>query len=112
MRYLTSIFCFFASILLANGGEFIAIHWINPLMDTNNTYRMYHATNITLPLDQWPSIATMAGDRNALQLEVNPGVHFFYMTASNFWGVSSNSNVVGTPEIIPPFQMTIKKEGP
>lgn len=78
-------------------------------------FQLYQAPDLTLPLDQWTPLASVAATNFApyqvdlcgtnwmatnltVQLEIQPGAYFFVGTASNFWGETSiTSNVVATP---------------
>lgn len=77
----------------------ITLAWNYPTneLSTNLTFRLYHSTNITVPLTNWTVITNIAGTNTSVSLPVLPGAHFFALTASNFWGESDFSNVASTP---------------
>ena len=75
-----------------------------------NTFYLLHSTDISTPVSNWNVIAVIPGLATNHFLDVQPGRHFFTMTASNFWGTSSNSNIASTPEVIKPFQLEIRRE--
>lgn len=79
--------------------EDISLAWDYPESEkTNVVFRVYSSTNITIPLNQWTVITNVTGT-NFVRLKVVPGVNYFTMTASNFWGESIFSEVVSTPAL-------------
>jgi alpha/beta superfamily hydrolase len=86
----------------ASVSEIVTLAWQHGASgpDPATTYRIYHSTDVALPVAQWAEVAQIAGDQTNHSLNIMPGEHFFVMNASNFWGLSSNySNVASTPEV-------------
>ena len=61
-----------------------------------DVYKLYHSTSLSVPLTNWEHIATAPGNVTTAQAFVQPGQHFFFLTASNAWGETLPSNVAGT----------------
>ena len=81
------------------GSDTVTLAWDYPSaeLNTNLTFKLYHSTNPTLPLAQWMPFTNIAGTNLSVALSINVGVHFFFLTASNWWGESDPSNVASTP---------------
>ncbi len=60
-------------------------------------FRVYHSTNPDLPLYKWTPLTNTAGTNCSITVPVERGRHFFYITASNWWGESDPSNIASTP---------------
>lgn len=60
-------------------------------------FKLYSSTNMTVPLTNWTVLAVVPGTNRSVTLPVEPGVRFYALTASNWWGESDFSNAVGTP---------------
>ena len=77
----------------------ITLAWDYPAseLSTNLSFKLYHSVNPAQPLAQWTPITNIAGTNLSVSLPVEVGVHFFYLTASNWWGESDPSNVASTP---------------
>lgn len=77
----------------------VTLAWDYPPAElTNITFKVYHSTSIALPLTNWV-VLTNAISTNQVQVSIAPGVHFFSVTASNFWGESTFSNIASTPAL-------------
>ena len=83
-------------------------------VDTNIVFILHGTTNATTPIQQWPVDATLSvapfwsngvvnvpiqGDHFVFSVSqpTLPGIKFWYVTASNFWGESFPSNVLAMP---------------
>lgn len=77
----------------------VTLAWDYEVLDTNNTFRIYHTTNITTPKSNWVVIATVPGTNLTATVYVTPGVNFFAATVSNMWMESDFSNVASTPAL-------------
>jgi len=62
-------------------------------------FRLFHSTNITVPMTNWVVLTNVPGTSTSVSVVITPGIHFFVMTASNFWGESDFSNVASTPAL-------------
>lgn len=60
---------------------------------------LYHSTDLTVPLTNWPVYTTIPGTNRLFTITIEPGVHFFTMTASNFWGQSDFFPTVSLPGV-------------
>jgi hypothetical protein len=75
----------------------VTVEWDYPSNDVPTmTFNVYHSTNISLPVANWPKLASVQG-ATRVPLTVTPGPNYFVCTASNFWGESDFSNVASTP---------------
>ena len=81
------------------GSDTVTLVWDYPSaeLNTNLTFKLYHSINPTLPLAQWTPFTNIAGTNLSVALSIDVGVHFFFLTASNWWGESDPSNVASTP---------------
>jgi len=79
----------------------VTLVWDYPTneMTTNLWFNLYHSTNITVPLANWPLMTNIVGTTNLVKIQVVPGEHYFYVTASNWWAESPPSNVAATPPL-------------
>jgi hypothetical protein len=92
----------------------VTLAWTYP--DTPpDWFKLYHSTNLTLPLTNWAVIAQVPGTNSdglvtSLQISIEPGLHFFYLTASNsFWRIESDpSNTANTPGLPARGVLTIR----
>lgn len=60
-------------------------------------FKIYSHTNIAVPFTNWPVVKTVAGTNLSTTFPMQPAARYFVLTASNFWGESSFSNVASTP---------------
>ncbi len=82
----------------------ITLEWDYPpdQMVPSLSFYVYHTTNVTMNLTNWPVLTNFAGITNRVAVSVVPGEHYFFVTASNFWGFavqSVPSNIAGTPPV-------------
>lgn len=99
----------------------IALIWDNPGPGYSGlVYRVYYTTNIAVPTNQWPLLATITnatpingGAQLSWTNSMTPGVYFFTMTSSNLWGTSFFSQAAATPPAPPLLNnLNIQKAGP
>lgn len=96
---------------IPSGPTSITLLWDNqPEYGTNTTIKLYHSTSLGTPLQQWTVVSSVV-DTNMITVQVDPGVHFYYVTASNFWGESDPSNVALTPPLPQSGKLQIKLGG-
>ena len=78
----------------------ITLAWNYPTneLSTNLTFNLYHSLTITNPLP-WTVMTNIVGTNLVCSLNIIPGEHYFYVTASNFWGESVPSNILGLPPV-------------
>ena len=76
----------------------VTLEWTpqDPGWQTNESYNLRGSPDITVPLTNWAIITNVSGT-NAVTLPWQATNFFFYVTASNYWGESSNSNIAWTP---------------
>ena len=72
---------------------------VNYTLDTNNTFFLFQSADLTVPLTNWVSVTNVVGTNRQVTIIVQPRQLFFYVAASNFWGLSPPSNVALTPPI-------------
>lgn len=65
--------------------------------DSTAAYVLYHSPDAGTWPAGWSVVTNVPATRTSVDIRVLPGVHFYTLTASNFWGESTNSNVVSTP---------------
>lgn len=73
------------------------------------TFKLYTSTDISVPLANWTVIRTVPGTNTQVTISVIPGRQFFYLTASNFWGESDPSGVLGLPPAPRQGVLTVRK---
>lgn len=91
MKRIVYLFAVLATVLAASA---VTLSWDpNPAEEDVIAYIIYQSTNVAGP---YTAIATVTGTNAVLPLP--PGRYFWYVVASNFWGLASlPSNTVGTP---------------
>jgi hypothetical protein len=57
------------------------------------SFNFYHSTSLT----GWTLLTNFPATNTTYAITINPGQHFFFVTASNFWGESIPSNITNTP---------------
>lgn len=62
-----------------------------------DVFVIYSSTNATAPLITWPKLTTVDGSARSLTLPVTSFERYFTITASNYIGESSFSNVERVP---------------
>ncbi len=79
--------------------EPVTLSWDYPAAERTPDlqFRLYHSTNSDLPLYKWTALTNTAGTNCSITLSLQPGRHFFYVTAVNWWGESDPSNIASTP---------------
>lgn len=76
-------------------GADVTLEWNgSPSVEEVKGYAIWHATNIAGP---WERITNSIGTETNATVNVPVGVHFFFVTATNFWGESEPSNIAWTP---------------
>jgi len=73
------------------------------LLSTNVLFKFYSSTTITQPVNQWPLYASVVGTNTSYTFPIDAvaGQRWFVMTASNWWGETSFSNVTNTQPVLP-----------
>lgn len=94
---------------VASGPTPVTLGWNpQPQLDSNAVFKLYGSTNVSLPVTQWTYLTsapavTVSGTNSwpttNLVVTMTPGMFFFYLTASNFWGESGPSNGTSTPAV-------------
>jgi len=86
-------------VLAAPPSGRIELTWDYPTneLSADLSFRVYSTTNISLALTNWPCLTNFPGTQTSGIIQITPGQQYFVMTASNFWGESSFSNVTNTP---------------
>ena len=73
----------------------ITLLWdANPPSDEVERYYVWQTTNVSVPFVQVTNVAT-----NGIAFDRVPGRYYFYVTASNWWGMSAPSNTTNTPTV-------------
>jgi len=79
--------------------ETVTLTWDYPAADLSPdlTFRIRHSTEADLPFAKWSVLTNVAGTNLSVTLNLEPGQHYFYLTATNWWGESDPSNIASTP---------------
>jgi hypothetical protein len=70
-----------------------------PAASTDMVFKLYHSVDLAIPLSAWQVMTGVAGSSTQVTVNIMPGPHFFFLTASNFWGESDASNIALTPTV-------------
>lgn len=100
--------------LAASEPVFINLTWEFPAPDyaeypDADSFILYTSQNPKLPLDQWMQVATIPGTDRQFRIAVLKQRQFYYLVASNFWGISVPSNIAYTPNNGNPDKLKISK---
>lgn len=77
-------------------GQSVQLAWdANPASDEVERYYVHQSAQVTGP---WTIVTNSATNAVRVQL-TNQGRYFWYVTASNFWGMSGPSNITNTPTV-------------
>lgn len=79
-------------------------------LSTNLTFKVYSHTNLAVAATSWPLVATFKGTNTTVTLPIDATQRYYVMTASNWWGESSFSNVAATEP--PPLDVINLRLGP
>ena len=108
MKFIRSIavLCLLLAVNAAAPSGLVTLSWDYPAYELSDklTFKVYSSATMVLPLESWPVLTNVSGTNLSVKLQILPGQRFFYMTASNFWGESGPSNLIGTPPL--PRDMT------
>lgn len=68
----------------------IRLQWDYPVefQTTDLIFKLYHSTNLALPLRHWPLLTNVPGDWRAVEVFTERSGEFFVLTASNAYGES------------------------
>lgn|SRR3990167_7444759 len=93
--------CLLAALAATPPSGRVILAWDYPTneLGTNLTFRLYGSSNITTPLTNWTVLTNVVGTNLSVTVQIQPGVYFFALTASNFWMESDFSNVASTPAL-------------
>jgi hypothetical protein len=76
------------------------LSWGTPAgFDSNGVVRVYHSTDITVPMTNWIVLISVPGNASNTPITIIPGAHFYSGTYSNMWGEGGFSAVVSTPPL-------------
>jgi hypothetical protein len=84
-------------------GAPVTLEW-DPLAPKSEAeYTVYELSVATLPIEQWivGAILHARTVQSRVTINVEPGLHIFFVTARNYWGESAPSNTATTPPVIP-----------
>lgn len=73
----------------------VTLSWDYPAdqLGTNLTFKVYHSTDITEPMENWTVLTNVPGTNLSTKIPLGPGAHFFALTASNAAGESGFATV-------------------
>lgn len=67
--------------------------------------KIYASTNVSAPVNTWtvltniPGVVSNSYPATNVQVVIQPGQMFFYITASNLWGETGPSNITNSPVV-------------
>lgn len=87
------------------GPTVVTLLWDAPTngVSPDMSYNLYSAGALTLPLTNWAVVTNTTNQ--TVTLSIQPGNHFFFVTASNLFGESDPSNLLGPPAL-PPLRIS------
>ena len=71
-------------------------------------FKLYASSNVAAPINTWTLLTNIPGTvvtptnsypQTNVQVAIEPGAMFFYLTASNLWGETGPSNITNTPPL-------------
>lgn len=73
----------------------VTLSWDYPSdqLGTNLTFKIYHSTDITVPMTSWTVLTNVVGTNLSAKIPMGSGAHFFALTASNSAGESAFATV-------------------
>lgn len=98
--------------IAAVGIKPVILEWDYPTVDESPdlVFKLYHSPIASAPLANWVCLTNIPGTNRQVRVNVEAGKNFFYLTASNWWGESTPSNVASTPALPrSDMQPTIKR---
>lgn len=112
-----------ASALVTLPSGKLTLEWNYPSNnDASISFYLLATNDISAPITNWPvlwsgsysnTILTNGFDgvafTNHVLVQIQPGQMFFVMYASNFWGVSTTSNIASTPPLNSQIYMSIHR---
>ena len=104
------LLCAIAGLALGAVPTLITLAWDYTVSDItpDMIFKIYHSTDVAAT--NWPLMTNVSPPALSVQLTILPGAHFFYATASNFWGESDPSNIAKTPGTARnPTNLTIRR---
>lgn len=90
----------------------VPLEWDYPTneLSTNLLFKIYSSTNLSSPVTNWSLYSTVVGTNTRAIVPLDAQQRFFVLTASNYWGESSFSNVTNVPP--PPRHTNSVRLGP
>jgi hypothetical protein len=85
----------------------LTLAWDYPTVDNTASFVISQTTNLSVPLTNWTQVTNIASTNCQVgtsqsftnKVLVSPGQYFWTVQVSNFWGISSNSNIANTPPL-------------
>ena len=107
--FLSALVCAVAVVAFAAGtvpaSKTVSFTWDYDTNSVVDAFKLYTSTNVNAPSTNWTLIGTVSSSIRAINLSnVAPAQAWYFVTASNMWGESLPSNIVGTPQ--PPNAVT------
>lgn len=91
----------FFAVRAASPPRSVTLSWDYPTneLSTDIVFKVWTSTDVTVPVTNWTLITNVVGTNTSVTFSVQPGVHFYALTASSvFWKLDSVfSNVAATP---------------
>lgn len=103
---LLSALAILIALVVCCHGDIIWLSWnSNPQNQAPVTYYLYRADLVTGPY----TVIGATNDTN-FYYSITPCEAFFYVRCSNFWGMSTNSNITNTPAVsTPTTNVTVRR---
>jgi hypothetical protein len=81
----------------------VTLEWDPLPPDYEAEYSVYELPIPIVPIEQWIAGAILHTRtvQSRATINVEPGLHIFFVTARNYWGESAPSNTAKTPAVIP-----------
>lgn len=88
----------------------VTLEWDCGTTSADTRFYLFHSLTLKEPLTNWVCLTNVAGTDRSLKTDVIRGQNFFYLCASNWWGMSDPSNVAETPAVPVTASLRIRRD--